>query len=135
MSASTLLIESPRARPFRPIIAPGPRDSSSASRLKLVATGMQGAILPAIEDDIPGEPIQVLTSEFPGVAHHTAHHRFSVVHRLRQYFGAALLGAVICGLVFGGAGFRNLAEWLGAGSAAVIYALINRHAASDNQHR
>jgi|HubBroStandDraft_4_1064222.scaffolds.fasta_scaffold01923_1 hypothetical protein len=55
--------------------------------------------------------------------------RPQLLHELRLYTGAALVGAVLSGLAFGWTGHRDLLQILGAATGALIYAVVTHRRA------
>jgi hypothetical protein len=52
----------------------------------------------------------------------------STIHKLRLYTGAALLGAVVCGVSFGWYSHREAVQWIGSGVSVLVYAWVRHRA-------
>jgi uncharacterized membrane protein YeiH len=112
MHAATLRIGNERATRFQPVSV-SPRKKERAQ---------------LITEEISGEPVSVLSTDFSGVTAQIVQPKVSVMHQLRLYAGAALIGAIACGIVYGSSPNREVAQIVGAVLAAgFFFALEQRH--------
>ncbi len=83
--------------------------------------------------EIGRDSLSVLSTEFAGtstmsttaiIPHPTE--RVGIIHQLRLYTGAALIGAVLCGILFSWSSHKELIQCFGAAASMAIYAVLSR---------
>jgi hypothetical protein len=114
-----------RLMSFEPFTVPAVGDRRPV-RLVLVQGGNDDGFSTSVLPEVPAKSLVVFSCDFYPMTGHIISSRPGVLHQVRLFTGAALIGALACGLIFQWSEYREVAQWIGAGVAAISFAFVGR---------